>query len=60
MILIETWYKTYNTELLAIIKAFKIWRHYLERYKYKVFILTNYNNFRQFMNIKNLSSSQVK
>ena len=55
----ETWYKIYNQELLAIIKAFKTWCHYLEDYKYKVFIFTDYNNLCQFMDIKNLSSCQV-
>ena len=34
MIPAETWYKTYDGELLAIIKAFKTWRHYLESYKH--------------------------
>ena len=30
MISIETRYKTYNSELLAIIETFKTWEHYLE------------------------------
>ena len=30
MILIESKYKTHDSELLAIVEAFKIWRHYLE------------------------------
>ena len=30
MILAETGYETYDGELLAIIEAFKTWRHYLE------------------------------
>ena len=30
MILVETRYKTHDGELLAIIEAFKSWRHYLE------------------------------
>lgn len=41
----ETWYKTYNGKLLAIIETFKIWCHYLEHCKYKVFIFSNHNNF---------------
>ena len=60
MISAETWYKTHNQELLAIVKAFKIWRHYLEKCKYKVFILTNYNNLHQFMDTTSLSSCQVR
>ncbi len=60
MILAETRYKTYNQELLAIIEAFKTWRHYLEGCKYKVLILTNHNNLRWFMDTKSLSSRQVR
>lgn len=29
MILAETWYKTYNRELLIIIETFKTWQYYL-------------------------------
>ena len=60
MIPIETQYKIYNTELLAIIKAFKTWRQYLKGCKHKVLILTDYNNLRLFMDIENLSSRQVR
>ncbi len=56
MILTETWYKTYNQKLLAIVEAFKTWHYYLKGYKYDVLILTDYNNLCQFMNTKNLSS----
>ena len=44
MILAETRYETYNGELLAIIKAFKTWRHYLEGYKHEILVFTDYNN----------------
>ena len=60
MIVAETWYKTYNGELLAIVEAFKIWLHYLESYKYKVLILINHNNLRNFMYMKSLSCRQVR
>ena len=59
MIPAETWYETNNGELLAIVEAFKTWRHYLEGCKYKVLILTNHNNLCQFMDTKSLSSCQV-
>ena len=49
MILTETRYKTHNGELLAIVEAFKTWRHYLENCKHEVFILTNHNNFCRFI-----------
>ena len=59
MIPAKTWCKTHNDKLLDIIKVFKIWRHYLKVCKYKVFVFTNYNNLRQFVNIKSLSFCQV-
>ena len=55
----ETWYKTQNSEFFAIIKAFKMWRHYLKGCKYEVLVFTDHNNFRHFINTKSLSSKQV-
>ena len=60
MILAEIKYKTYDGKLLAIIKIFKTWRHYLEGCKYKVLILIDYNNLYQFINIKSPSFCQVR
>ena len=60
MIPTETQYKTHDAQLLAIVEAFKTWRHYLEGCKHKVFVLTNYNNLCRFINMKSLSSRQVK
>ena len=59
MILVKTWYKTHDSKLLAIVEAFKTWRHYLEGCKYKVLILTNYNNLCHFMDTKSLSFRHV-
>ena len=59
IILAKTWYKTYNSKLLTIVKAFKTWRHYLEGCKYKVLVFTDYNNFYRFMDMKSLSSRPV-
>ena len=56
MIPAKTRYETYDGELLAIIEAFKTWRHYLEGGKHKDLVLTDYNNLRWFMDIKSLSS----
>ena len=60
MIPAETQYETYNGELLAIVKTFKTWRHYLEGCKYKVLVFTDHNNLCQFMDTKSLSSRQVR
>ena len=60
MILAKTRYKTYDDELLAIVKAFKTWRYYLKGCKYEVLVLTDYNNLHCFMDIKSLSSRQVR
>ena len=43
MIPAETRYETHDAELLAIVEAFKTWRHYLEGCKYKVLVLTDHN-----------------
>ena len=59
MIPAETRYKTYDQELLAIVKIFKTWHHYLEGYKFEVIVLTDHNNLRQFIDTKNLSSRKV-
>ena len=60
MISAKTWYKIHNGKLLAIVKAFKTWRHYLEGCKYEVLVFIDYNNLRCFMDTKNLSSKQVR
>lgn len=60
IILIETRYKTHNRKLLIIVEIFKTLHHYLKECKYKVLVLTDYNNFCDFMDIKNLSFKQVR
>ena len=56
MISVETRYETHKDELLAIVEAFKTWKHYLKGYKHEVLVLTNHNNLCQFMDTKSLSS----
>ena len=56
----KTWYEIQNGELLAIVKAFKTWRYYLEGCKHKVLVFTDYNNLRWFMDTKSLSFRQVR
>lgn len=60
MIPAETNYKTHNEELLALVKAFKTWRHNLKGLKQKVLVLKDYNNLCQFMSMKNLSFKYVQ
>ena len=60
MIPAEIWYKTYDGELLAIVEAFKTWRHYLKGCKHEVLVFIDHNNLRRFMNTKSLSSKQVR
>ena len=60
MIPAETWYKTHDGELLAIVEAFKTWRHYLEGCKHEVLVLMDYNNLCCFLDTKSLSSRQVR
>ena len=59
MIPAETCYETHDGELLAIVEAFKTWRNYLEGCRHEVLVLTDHNNFCQFLDTKSLSSSQV-
>ena len=56
----ETQYETHDSELLTIFKAFKTWRHYLEGCKHKVLVFTDHNNLCCFMDMKCLSSRQVR
>ncbi len=60
MISTETRYESHDGELLAIVEAFKTWRHYLEGWKHEVLLLTDHNNLQRFMNIKSLSFRQVR
>ena len=59
MISVETRYKMHDGELLAIVEAFKTWRHYLKGSQHEVLVFTNYNNLHRFLDMKSLSSRQV-
>lgn len=59
MIPAEIQYKTLDDKFLAIVEAFKTWRHYLEGCKHKVLIFTDYNNLHYFINTKSLNYRQV-
>ena len=60
MIPAETRYETHDGELLAIVEAFKTWRHHLEDCKHEFLVFTDHNNFRRFMDTKSLSFRQVR
>jgi hypothetical protein len=49
-------YSTYDGELLAIVEAFKHWRHYLEGARYIIEVITDYKNLWYFMETKYLES----
>ena len=44
MISAKTQYKTHNGELEAIVKAFKMWHHYLKGCKHEIFVFIDHNN----------------
>ncbi len=60
MIPIKTRYEIYDGKLVAIVEAFKTWRHYLEGCKHEFLMLTDHNNLQRFMDSKSLSSRQVR
>ena len=48
-------YNTYDKELLAIFKAFKIWQHYLEGAAYPINIIMDHKNLEYFSTTKVLT-----
>ena len=40
----RSWYETHDNKFLAIIEAFKTWKHYLKDNKYKVLMFIDHNN----------------
>ena len=55
MIQAERGYETHDAELLAIVMAFKQWRHYLEGSQYLIEVITDHNNLKYFMTTKELN-----
>lgn len=53
-------YETHDKELLAIVAAFKHWRHYLEGATHTVQVLTDHNNLKGFMTMKQLNGRQAR
>ena len=53
-------YQIYDKELLAIIAAFKHWRHYLEFSQESTVVITDHLNLKYFSSTRNLSRRQVR
>lgn len=56
----EVRYEVHDTELLAIVDAFRHWRQYLEGSQHTVQVLTDHNNLRYFNTTKVLSRRQAR
>lgn len=59
MISTKIWFKTGNSEILAIVKVFKTWKYYLKDYKYEVLVFTDHKNLQCFIDIKTLNYKSV-
>lgn len=53
-------YDVHDKELLAIVTAFKEWRHYLEGAKYQVMVYCDHKNLTHFTTTKELTRRQVR
>jgi hypothetical protein len=56
----ETRYETHDLEMLAIVNAFKTWRHYLEGTQKPMVVWSDHANLRTFMSTKELSKRQAR
>lgn len=53
-------YEIYDKEMLAIISAFKEWRHYCEGSQYPITVLCDHENLQYFKTTKQLSRRQAR
>ncbi len=53
-------YDADESEMLAIVKACKQWRHYVENAKHQILIITDHVNLRTFLIIKILSRRKIR
>jgi hypothetical protein len=53
-------YQIYDRELLAIIRALKAWRHYLEGNPHPVIVFTDHKNLLYFQSAQNLTRRQAR
>ena len=57
---LETRYSTPDKELMAIVDAFKHWRHYLEGSTHTVEVLSDHHNLQGFMSLQKLNEQQAR
>ena len=60
MTAIESRYETHDSELLAIVLAFRTWRHYLAYARHTIVVKTDHNNLKYFMTKRKLNSRQMR
>ena len=53
-------YDIHDKELLAIVDAFKHWRHYLQGARHEVSVITDHKNLTAFTTTKALNRRQVR
>ena len=53
-------YDTHNKELLAIFKAFRVWRHYLKGAENTIDVITDHKNLEYFSSTRMLTCWQVR
>jgi len=56
----EVRYEVHDSELLAVVEAFKHWRQYLEGSRHTIRVLTDHSNLRYFATTKELSRRQAR
>jgi hypothetical protein len=56
----ESRYKTHDSELLAIILAFRTWRHYLAYTRSTMVVKTDHNSLKYFMTKRKLNNRQAR
>ncbi len=60
MIDVKRNYKTHDQKLLVIVSMFKHWWHYVKDSYHTVEVLTDHNNLKNFMNVRELNERQVR
>lgn len=56
----EQRYPTHDAELLAIVEAFRVWRHYLEGSLHTIIIYSDHDTLKHFKRAKSLNARQAR